>query len=143
MAGYITKDDILDCLPLEFLIQLTDDESTGAVDDAKVSAAIEDAEGEADGYLATRYLTPLSPVPAAVKKFVTDIAVYNLYGRRDTVPPDREKRYDNAVKFFSNVSKGTVSLGAETPQPTVTNEQLTAETEVNERVFTRKDMSGF
>lgn len=141
MGVYITKTDILEQLPAEFLVQLTDDESIGAVNDGRVDAAIDDAEGEADGYLSTRYPTPLSPVPAVVKKFTADIAVYNLFSRRDTVPPDREKRYENAVKFFSGVSKGLVSLGASTPEPANQNNgtELTGEG----RVFTRDKMEGF
>lgn len=141
MGNYITKADIIEQLPEESLIQLTDDEGLGVANDSRVNAAIDDAEGEADGYLSTRYVTPLSPVPSAVKKFTVDIAVYNLFGRKDTVPPDREKRYENAVKFFSNVSKGLVSLGAAQPEPS--NSPGDVDFSGNTRLFTRDKMEGF
>lgn len=139
MGNYITKADILEQLPEDLLRQLTDDENLGAVNEARVTAAVEDAEGEADGYLAARYSTPLSPVPQAVRKFTADIAIYNLCSRGDSMPPEREKRYENAVKYFLNVSKGLVSLGAETPKPSVNGVDFTG----NSRNFTRKKLEDF
>ncbi len=139
MGVYITKTDILEQLPAEFLIQLTDDEGIGAVNDDRVNAAIEGAEGEADGYLSTRYTVPLTPVPAVVKKFCADIAVYNLFSRRDAMPEEREKRYENAVKFFGNVSRGIVSLGAETPPPTNSGPEFSGP----DRVFTKDKLEDF
>lgn len=141
MGNYIVKADILEQLPEDTLIQLTDDENLGTVNDARVDAAINDAEGEADGYLSTRYTVPLSPAPASIKKFTADIAIYNLFGRRDTVPPDREKRYENAIKFLVNVSKGIVTLGAQEPEPTTTAGSV--EFTSNERTFTRSKLEGF
>lgn len=141
MGNYITKQDILEQLPEESLTQLTDDEGIGSVNDTRVDAAIEDAEGEADGYLAVRYTTPLSPVPAIIKKFAVDIAVYNLFARRDVVPEMREKRYDNAIKFLSNVSKGVVLLGDDAPAETGTGN--TIEFKNQDRVFSRDNLKGF
>lgn len=141
MGAYITKTDIIEQLPLESLIQLTDDDGIGVVNDARVDAAIADAEGEADGYLSTAYTVPLSPVSGVVKKFCVDIAIYNLFSRRDAMPPEREKRYENAVKFFSNAAKGLVSLGANAPEPS--SSTFTTDIESSERTFSRDKMEGF
>ena len=46
-----------------------------------IDAAIADADGEIDGYLAKRYAVPLAPVPKVINKFSKDIAVYNLFSR--------------------------------------------------------------
>lgn len=141
MGDYIIKDDIIEQLPEETLKQLTDDEGLDAINDGRVDAAIEDAEGEVNGYLQSRYSTPLSPVPAVVKKFTTDIAIYNLYARRLGAPEDREKRYKNAVKFLENVSRGIVTLGADSPQQTTSANDTSLESA--SRVFTRKSMEDF
>lgn len=141
MGNYIVKADVLEQLPEETLVQLTDDEGIGAVNDTRVNAAIDDAEGEADGYLSTRYSVPLSPVPGVVKKFCADIAIYNLFSRRDTMPPEREKRYENAVKFLSNAAKGLVSLGANAPEPS--SSANGADIESSARTFSRDKMEGF
>ena len=39
-----------------------------------IDAAIADADGEIDGYLAKRYAVPLAPVPKVINKFSKDIA---------------------------------------------------------------------
>lgn len=139
MGSYITKTDIIEAIPQDLLIQLTDDEGLGSVNDSRVDAAIEDAEGEVNGYLSTRYSTPLSPAPAAVKKFTVDIAVYNLFARRLGAPEDKETRYRNAIKFFENASKGLVSLGADAPEP----ENSSVDFRSGTRAFTRGKMEGF
>lgn len=141
MGNYITKADIIEQLPELFLTQLTDDEGLGITNETRVNAAIDDAEGEADGYLSARYVTPLSPVPNAVQKFTADIAIYNLFSRKDQVPPDREKRYESAVKFFANASKGIVNLGAAKPEPS--NSPGGVEISGNTRRLTRDKMEGF
>lgn len=83
-----------------------------------VTAAIEDAEGEIDGYLAKRYPVPLAPVPKVIAKFAKDIAVYNLYSRIGIDESEREKnylnRYKSAIDFLKLVMEGKVSLGVNT-----------------------------
>lgn len=80
-----------------------------------VTAAIEDAEGEIDGYLAKRYSVPLTPVPKVIAKFAKDIAVYNLYSRIGIDENEKEKnylnRYKSAIDFLKLVTEGKVSLG--------------------------------
>ena len=50
-----------------------------------IEAAIADADGEIDGYLAKRYTVPISPAPRVLNKFSKDSAVYN---RREHRPKD-------------------------------------------------------
>jgi len=139
--AYIVKDDILKQLALEDLIGLTDDANSGSVDDAIVSAAISNSEGEADGYLAVRYKTPVSPVPVIIQALVVDLAIYRLYGRRKGIPEDVEKRRDDAIKFLRDVSRGLVELGVDTPSPENSGAQVDLESDT--RIFTNDSMSGF
>ena len=139
---YCTKPDILEQLDEDILIQLTDDNDLGVVDDDVITRAIADADAEIDGYCGTRYSVPFSTVPGIIRKMSVDISIYNLYARRKGAPEDRQKRYDNAIKFLVNVSKKLVSLGADDPDapPSDTHKP---EIDQSDRIFTRDKMSGF
>jgi len=113
--AYCTQSDILEQIDEDRLIQLTDDNDAGVIDTDVVDRAIADADAEIDAYCGTRYDTPFSPTPAMIRKISVDIGIYNLFVRRRGVPEDRQKRYDNAIKFLTNVSKGLISLGADAP----------------------------
>jgi len=142
--AYCTLDDIKKLLPEDSLIQLTDDEGTGAIDEDIINEVIAQADSEIDGYCGVRYSVPFSPVPAVIKKFSVDIAVYNLYSRRqEEIPETRSERYKNAIKFLEMLAKDTISLGIE-PEPTATSNSY-AETNktTNDRIFTRDKLKGF
>jgi len=115
---YCAKADILDLLEEQKLAQLTDDENTGVVNDARVDKAIADACGEIDGYLGARYPLPLAVTPAVVRKCAVDIAVYNLFSRTIGAPEERRDRYKDAVAILVNISKGVISLGGADPDGT-------------------------
>jgi len=138
---YATQADILEQLDEDILIQLTDDADTGDVVDDVVTRAIADADAEIDGYCGKRYSVPFDTVPPIIRKFAVDIAIYNLYARRKGAPEDREKRYNNAVKFLTNVSKGLISLGENDPDSTPASNAPEIENE--DRIFTRTDLEDF
>ncbi len=141
MGNYIVKADILEQMPEIDLIQLTDDDNTGLVDDGIVDGAIANAEGEVDGYLASRYTTPLSPVPDVIKAFTVDVAIYRIHGRRQGAPEHIEKSYENAIKFLKNASNGVVTLGVTTPAPE--NSGSVVDIQSDGRIFNRDDLDGF
>ncbi len=141
--AYSTIDDIRKLVPEDELTALTDDESLGAVDQGRVTEAIEQADAEIDSYCAVRYMVPVSPVPGLLKKFSVDIAVYSLYSRAvQSVPEVRSERYRSAVRQLEGISKGTLTLGVREAQP---SEVTGAETNMRSdtAVFTRKGMEGF
>jgi len=72
--AYCTQDDILYLLNETALIQLTDDDGAGEIDDEKVTRAIADADAAIDAYCQDRYAVPLSPVPAKIRQISVDIA---------------------------------------------------------------------
>lgn len=139
--AYCTQTDLQDQIPSATLIQLTDDAGTGAVVTAVITKAIADADAEIDSYCAARYTVPLSPVPPMIRKISVDIAVYNLYARRKGASDDRKARYDNAIRFLRDVSKGAVTLGASSPSPANAGDAVFFDGE--DRVFTRKKMDGY
>ncbi|MBN1830288.1 MAG: DUF1320 domain-containing protein [Deltaproteobacteria bacterium] len=140
--AYCSQANILNRLDEDTLIQLTDDDDLGVVDENIVTQAIADADAEIDGYCGKRYDVPFLTVPAIIEKISVDIAIYNLYARRKGAPEDREKRYQNAVKFLTNVSKGLISLGENDPNggPSSGHE---VSIDCNDPVFSRDDMESF
>lgn len=139
--AYSTKAGILKQISETVLIQLTDDKNIGIVDDIIINQAIADADAEIDSYCGNRHTVPFSAVPAIIEKMSVDIAIYNLYSRRKGAPEDRQKRYDNAIRFLRDVSKGAVSLGADAPPPTTT--ENTVSIAGNDRIFTRGKLGSF
>lgn len=116
--AYSTLDDLKEALDETTLIQLTDDAGAASVDTSVTTRAIADADEEIDGYIGTRVALPLATVPGIIRKLSVDIALYNLFSRRhDSIPEIRKERYDNAVKFLTQVANGKISLGLNDPDP--------------------------
>ncbi len=115
--GYCTLDDLKDQIPETNIIQLTDDEGLGVVNQSRVDKAITTADSVIDGYLRGRYTLPLSTVPELVKTIAIDITVYKLYERRLELemPEAMSNRYKNAIKLLDQIQKGLVKLGIESP----------------------------
>lgn len=144
---YCDQDDILLMLPVTLLNQLADDTAADAVPDPDadpellaaaiavvVSGAISAADAEIDSYCAARYAVPFVAVPDIVKAWSVDIAIYNLYGRRDNVamPDIRKTRYGAAIELLKAVSDGKISLGASE----ISNSGPVSSSSVSDRLFT-------
>lgn len=113
--AYCTQSDLTEQMSTDELVQLTDDTGAGAVDISVAVRAIADADAEIDGYCATRYAVPFATVPALIRKVSVEIAIYNLYARRQGAPEDRRRRYEDAVRWLKDVARGVVALGADAP----------------------------
>lgn len=163
--AYCTLDDIKKNIPGAVILQLTNDDGvaitlamletlaaggdmSGYEEDeqaaataalSKIDEAISSADGEIDGYLATRYPVPLDPVPALISKFSADIAIYNLYSRvAETIPETRSDRYKNAIRTLEKISEGKIKLGAEVEPPAKAT--TTAQVTGPARLFTRETL---
>lgn len=113
--SYCTQSDLLEQISESKLIQLTDDADIGSIDADVITRAIADADAEIDGYAAVRYDVPFSPVPVSIRKRSVDITIYNLYARRSGAPEDRRIRYNDAIRFLKDLSKGIVAIGSDGP----------------------------
>ena len=138
--AYSIQSDILEQMEEDVLIQLTDDDDAGIVDDDKVTRAIADADAEIDSYCGTKYDIPFSTVPVMIRKISVDIAIYNLYARRRGAPDDRKERYDDAISFLKDISKGIASLGGDAPSAD-DDSGAEATTVKSDRVFSRARVS--
>lgn len=113
--AYCTQDDILEQMDEDVLIQLTDDDDAGVVDEDKVTRAIADADEEIDAYLAVRYALPFGTTPNLVRKYSVDLAICNLYARRQGAPEARADRCERVRKDLDKISKGTMELDVPDP----------------------------
>lgn len=138
------KDDALNELIGENIFFEDEDEREAKIGTI-IDAAIEDADGEIDGYLAKRYSVPITPVPKVINKLSKDIAVYNLYSRSGIDESTNEKnylnRYNAAIKFLTLVAEGKVSVGAQADDP-ATAAATGFSVKSNPRLFTRDRMRG-
>lgn len=137
---YASLDDLKKQLPEDLLLQLTDDAGAGIIDVAVADTALETADVEIDGYLGARYGLPITPVPAIIAKQAVDIAIYNLYARRQGPPEHWQKRYENVIRFLERIADGRISLGADDPDEGAASSAEVVSTP--ERLFSRESMKG-
>lgn len=112
-----------------------------------IDAAIADADAEIDGYLAKRYRVPFDPVPRVLNKFSKDIAIYNLFSRigidEDSDQKNYLNRYNAAIKFFTLVAEGKVSIGSGMDADDPASAAATGfSSRSNPRLFRRGSMTG-
>lgn len=140
---YSALTDIKKLIPETAIIQLTDDENAGTVNEARVNEAIAQADAEIDSYCGGRYTVPFTTVPDIAKKISVDIAIYNLYSRRvEEIPETRSERYKNAIRQLGDIAKGNISIGepaADVPE----SGGVEINTTTDDRVFTKDSLSGF
>lgn len=141
--AYSLLADILKLFPEEVVIQLTDDEGLGVVNQTRIDEAIAGADAEIDSYCGSRYTVPFTTVPDIVKKISVDIAIYNLYSRRvEEISETRADRYKNAIRQLEGIAKGTISIGESVTPPAETGGAETNKTE-EDRTFTKDNLEGY
>lgn len=110
--AYCTLANITDVITEEIVIQLTDDDSAGTVDQDHVDRAIERADELIDSYLRGRYQVPFTIVPGLVNHLSADLSIYYLYDRRLNVevPASVENRYKKAIEILERLQNGDLVL---------------------------------
>ncbi len=85
----------------------------GSITNADQQAALDAASTELDGYLASQYVLPLSSWGTDLTEHTCHIAAYRLMGRRGYraggVDQGFKERYDDAIRWATKISTGTVS----------------------------------
>jgi len=109
--GYCVIDDIKKVFPEERLIELTDDNNTGAYDENIMNSLIEKATNEINGYCQERYSIPFAVVPGLIKDMCVDIVIYLLYLRRERVPEEIQANYKRILEKLRDIADGKISLG--------------------------------
>lgn len=141
--SYSVQADLLAQISNEQMLQLTDDAELGSINTDRINEAIAAADAEIDGYLANKYAVPVAaPVPALVKKLSIDFTVYNLWRRRQKVPEDVRKAYEDALAMLGKIAAGEISIGVD-PPPTESSKSSGGEVFGPERIFDRDKMGSF
>ena len=121
---YLELQDLLDELGENTLVQLTDDEQTGEVSEARVLKAIESAKGIFDAYARSRYSIPV-PVTPMVKTLNLDLAVFHLYKSRTSIAEGiytvRENAYKAALTMLKDIQAGKAALDVPAAEETKEN----------------------
>lgn len=136
---YATVADMIDRFGQQVLIQLTDFESLGVVDQDTLDAAIADSDSVIDGYVGQRYALPLPGTPALLTGISCDLAFYRLH--RHGAPEEARRARDEALKLLERIASGDLLLEIAGVEPTSAGGS--ADFEGPDRVFSRDKMEGF
>jgi phage gp36-like protein len=138
-----------DLVPLRMtnqdLIDLTDDDDTGEINTAVVSAVLEEASGRVESYCRNRYVTPLQ-TSDDVTSLTLDVAVYLLFSRRreTNVGETVKTRFDQAIAFLKDIAAAKASLDqplSDQPQTSMGGPQIS---ERDRRLqFSDRHLEGF
>ena len=139
--SYATIADIRSELDEDVLVQLTDDDDTGETDTDIVDKALADANAVVDGYIGKRHDLPFASPPAILAKLETDIAIVNLFNRRNGPPEHRQKQYENAIAFLEKVNAGKITLGPNDPDGTSQADK--AQVSSRDAIFTRDTLENW
>jgi phage gp36-like protein len=140
-VSYCTLQDFID-RPFgeQELIQLTDRDNLGVINEAVLTQAISDAEAEINGYL-TAYPLPLANVPANMVRIACDITRYYLYEGR--MIDDVKERYNNDIKYLRLVAEGKISLGPDVNGTVASTSSDGAAFTTHESVFSRDTLKAY
>ncbi len=138
--SYIERQDLLEELGEDALIQLTDNDAAGEIDEAKIAKAINHAQGVCDAYLRGRYSLPVPSTPM-VKTINIDIAIFHLYKGRatydDGVYKVKKNAHDEAVKLLTAINQGKAALDVPATEETIVTPATT------DRILTNKSSAQF
>jgi phage gp36-like protein len=139
-VSYATIQDANDMYGEDYVLTSVDRDSDGEPDTTALTKALSKASSEIDSYLGVRYNVPLTTVPEIIKGYTIDIAIYKCSsGPAAGLTEEKRQRYDDAIKWLINLSKGVTSLGLEeTDADTEHRPVIEAET----RLFTRSKLRG-
>ncbi len=141
MPIYATVQDMRDRIVEADLIELSDDERTGAVVEARIVTALDQADAEIDGYVGRQYkrADAAAPVPPLLTDIACDIAHYRLY--RFSNPTERvDTLYKQALAKLRDIAKGLISLDQGEERLAERDGQVLVESA--DRLFTRDSMAG-
>ena len=145
---YCNLDNIKQVISEAELIQLTDDNNTGVINENIVNSAISYAETTINGYISSRYSLPLSETPELIKTFAIDLSIYRLHSRRFMLdmPESLEVRYKNIIRELEKIQKGTISLNIKEPDNTeivADNSEYYCNKTYEDKLFPRSELDKF
>jgi phage gp36-like protein len=142
MDTYSSDDDLFQRLNRELVIQLTDDDHTGSVDQDIVDERRSTAHELANTFLRGQYSLPLDPPPKILTDVEADLLVFMLYQRRPgmEIPDSVKMARKSAMKILREVSRGKIQLAG---QPDVSSGAVKTNKDAGDRMFSDRRFSEF
>ncbi|WP_374653117.1 gp436 family protein [Dongia sp.] len=140
--SYANQADMVARCSVADLIALTDrvEPPANVIDTVVLQAALDQATGLMDGYLAGQYTVPLATPTDDVKLRCVHLTYYLLH--RDTAPEKVRKDYEDALRWLRDVADGRIHLtGAQVPAPESSGNE--AQIDAPDQIFTNSTMGGF
>jgi phage gp36-like protein len=137
--AYCSRVDLVQRFGESEISDLLDRNNDSADDDQALSATTADADALIDGYLGSRYSTPLATVPNAIRAISCDITRYLLWD--DNAPTEVRTRYEDALARLKDYAKGFMVLP--NVPPAETNPSGGIDFIADDRVFSRDSLAGF
>ena len=130
----------------EKLIQLSDQDGAGQIDQAIIDAVIAEADSWINSFFQHRYAVPIDP--AQLTKIIVRIsareAVYLMKEDRQGLTDFDKERHDERLEWLTGVKDGTISPGVD-PRPTESTSVVpaTGNREALTHSLTRDKFEGF
>ncbi|WP_137971869.1 gp436 family protein [Pseudomonas sp. F(2018)] len=118
----------------------SEEQAAAAAAQANIERSLLDADSTINGYLASRYQTPVVQAADVLERIACQLARYFLYD--DAVTDQVKKNHDDSIAFLRDVSRGNVQLG---PGDSGATAQSSAGAEMvsESLVFSRDNSKGF
>lgn len=140
--AYTTLQQLVARYGERLLLQVADraDPPAGSIDTGIVDQVLADTDAVIDGYLAGRYVLPLSAMPPQLASIAQSIAIYKLHA----FSPEAkiEKEYDGAIADLVRIANGTIRLAVAGIEPTSSNASGVVAID-RDRDLTPENMTGF
>lgn len=119
---YSTPNDMRLLISERELVQMAGESRSRSWESDDVQAAlleaIDQADGEIDGYIGMAVQLPLENVPRIITNLSAKLAVYNIIRRRrDEIPPSWQAEYKHCISMLKSLADGTLKLAAGVDAP--------------------------
>ncbi|MDD7568296.1 MAG: DUF1320 domain-containing protein [[Actinobacillus] rossii] len=143
---YIKAQDLTEVMSERSLIELTNDNTRPTeINQDIAQKACQHATETVDGYLRSRYVTPLNQVPTIVRNICLQLARYWLYSRRPDgkgFPDNVKETHSQALKDLERIQNGKLHLGL-TEIGQAEDDNLLAVAKFKARAPQKLDLSGY
>ena len=142
--AYSTTQELLKRVTEKTLVQLTDTNETGIVDEEIVAGAIADSDSMINSMISPVYKVPLATVPPVIRDCSATMSVYRLHLYRSVDPGVWKDEYVRALGFLQSVAEGKAKLeGAVTEPPAADDLSGSVDFESKDRKFSRDELKGW
>lgn len=142
LMAYSTDSDLFERMDEQLVVQLTDDDNTGAIDQTVLADKRSTCHELVNSYLRGRYEVPMDPAPKLLADIEADLLVEKLYSRRPGtgVPEEVQTDYKEALARLKDISLGRIELE---DQPDISAAKIKTNKTAADRKFTNERFRRF